>query len=154
MKYGISLSTMSLTHNTFWDIINLRSEMMENKQNQFRFSHVKQGHRTGCMTAKHGGGHGSQRTQLYTLWTQSLLCSLAFSVIVGTGVLFLLHIPSLQQKIKKSSADMLTHTEAVLWHAPSAVSIKTEEAACFPSSEDYSLNKTARVSAKHVQLHG
>lgn len=28
--------------------------MIENTQNQFRFSHVKQGHRKWCMTAKHG----------------------------------------------------------------------------------------------------
>lgn len=50
----------------------------------------------------------------------------------------------------------VAHTQAVLWHAPSAVSIISimpEESVCFRCSDGYSLNKSARVPANSSQLH-
>lgn len=95
----------------------------------------------------------------YTLFEHvPFLCSLAFFVIYGTGVLLSV-FPWLQHEVegkKKSAADMPCsssarthahrHTHRIL-HAVGTVSITSEEAVCYSCSEGYSVSKTVPADA-------
>lgn len=94
----------------------------------------------------------------YTLFEHvPFLCSLAFFVIYGTGVLLSV-FPWLQHEVegKKRKKNLLqiclcsssarAHTHSIL-HAVGTVSITPEEAVCYPCSEGYSASKTVPADA-------